>query len=53
LALLLSNKALIESKVILTKDQALLEGKIAPQPERAGQAGDGMPRIGGRWQKQN
>ena len=44
-----SNKALIESKARLTKDQILLEGKVAPQPEWAAEAGDGIPRIGG-WQ---
>lgn len=50
LALPPSNKALIESQVKLTRDQILLGGKVAPQPEWATQTGDGIPRIGGEWQ---
>lgn len=45
-----SNKALIESQVKLARDQILLEGKVAPQPDWASQADYGMPRIGGGWQ---
>ncbi|WP_298841476.1 hypothetical protein, partial [Clostridium sp.] len=50
LALPPSNKALLESEVKLAKEQILLEGKVAPQPEWAVQAGDGIPRIGGGCQ---
>ena len=51
LALPPSNKALIESQVRLTRDQILLEGRVAPQPDWATQAGGwDTRRIGGDWQ---
>ncbi|WP_074515421.1 RHS repeat-associated core domain-containing protein [Selenomonas sp. WCT3] len=51
LALPPCNKAQIESKVRLTRDQFLLEGKVAPQPQWAKNAGDGIPRDGKKgWQ---
>jgi hypothetical protein len=52
LALPPNNNALVESNVILTRDQILLEGRVAPQTEWANQAADGIgiPRTGGGWQ---
>ena len=50
LALPPNNSALIESQVELTRNQILLEGKVAPQKEWALIANDGIPRTGGAWQ---
>ena len=50
LALPPSNTALFESKVQLANRQILLEGKVAPQPEWALIANDGIERSGGAWQ---
>jgi hypothetical protein len=44
LALPSSNSAEVESPVSLTRNQMLLEGKVAPQPNW------GPDRIGGGWQ---
>ena len=50
LALPPCNTAQIESKVKLTRNQILLEGRVAPQPQWAKEAGDGIPRDGNGWQ---
>jgi len=40
----------IESKVKLTRNQILLEGRVAPQSQWAKEAGDGISRDGNGWQ---
>ena len=50
LALSPNNSALTESKVKLARNQILLEGKVAPQPDWTLIANDGISRNGGAWQ---
>ena len=50
LALPPNNSALTESKVKLARNQILLEGKVAPQPDWTLIANDGISRNGGAWQ---
>jgi hypothetical protein len=50
LALPPNNTATIESPIELAREQILLEGKVAPQPDWALIANDGIPCNGGQWQ---